>query len=333
MAFAPLPLSGRERLFAESMAKVQEHNAKGLSWKKGINKFSDWTEAEKRQLRGNVMGMKKTTTSRPERLHERSGAPLPKFVDWRNVQPSVLTAVKDQGQCGSCWAHAATESIESHVAIATGELFVLSQQQITSCTPNPQECGGTGGCAGAIAELAFDYVKGKALQQEWTMPYTSYFGDSGSCPATISNQVVNVSGYTKVAHNDADAVADALAHAGPLAISVDASEWSDYESGVYAGCSYAKNISMDHAVQAVGYGFDYALNMDYWIVRNSWSPAWGEAGFIRLLRKPGATECGWNVDPANGDGCKGQTAPEWACGMCGIAYDTLYPNFAPIAKN
>jgi cathepsin L len=320
----------RKALFEGSLAKVRQHNAEGHSWKKGINKFSDWTEAEMKKLRGNKVAMKKTSGSKPERIHEvPAGAdPLPKFVDWRNNKPSVISAVKDQGQCGSCWAHAATESIESHIAIATGELFALSQQQITSCTPDPQECGGTGGCAGAIAELAFDYIKGKGQQQEWTYPYTSYTGNSGTCQ-TITEPVINISGYTKVAHNDADAVAHALAHAGPLAISVDASHWSDYETGVYSGCSY--NISMDHAVQAVGYGFDYGLGLDYWIVRNSWSPAWGEAGYIRLLRTPGKTDCGWNVNPQDGDGCKGQTAPEWACGMCGIAYDTLYPNFAPLA--
>lgn len=322
--------AAREENFAAALKRVRQHNGEGHSWKKGINHLSDWTEAELKSLRGNKVAMKQFSDSKPERLHLRGTGPLPRFVDYRTANPPVLTAVKDQGQCGSCWAHAATESIESHVAIATGELFVLSQQQITSCTPNPQQCGGTGGCNGAIAELAFDYIKTKGIQQEWTQPYTSYWGNSGTC-GEVANQVVNISGYTKVAHNDADAVLDALAHAGPLAISVDASAWSEYESGIFSGCSYAKNISMDHAVQAVGYGHDYDLGQDYWLVRNSWSPAWGEAGFIRLLRQTNGTQCGWNVDPANGDGCKGQTAPEWACGMCGIAYDTLYPNYAPLA--
>jgi cathepsin L len=208
---------------------------------------------------------------------------------------------------------------------------VLSQQQISSCTPNPQQCGGTGGCNGAIAELAFDYVKTTGIAQEWTDPYTSYWGVTPAC-GTPAYQVVNISGYTAVAHNDANAVAEALAHVGPLAISVDASSWNDYETGIFSGCSYAKNISMDHAVQAVGYGHDYESGMDYWIVRNSWNAGWGEAGFIRLFRNVTSTACGWNVDPANGDGCKGQTAPEWACGMCGIAYDTLYPNYAPLSN-
>jgi hypothetical protein len=171
-------------------------------------------------------------------------------------RPALATlSAGHQSQCSSCWAHAATESIETHVAIATGNLWVLSQQQISSCTPNPQQRGGTGGCNGAIAELAFDHVKTTGFAQEWTDPYTSYWGVTPACgtPAYL----VNISGYTAVAHNDANAVAEALAHVGPLAISVDASSWNDYETGIFSGCSYAKNISMDHAVQAVGYGHDY----------------------------------------------------------------------------
>jgi len=321
----------REALFHEEMKAVNAHNVEQHSWKKGINQYSDWTEAEKTRLRGNKVGMKKYGFTKPEKLYSRTVGPLPYSVDWRDATPRVLTAVKDQGQCGSCWAHAATEAIETATALATGNLYVLSQQEIASCTPNPDQCGGTGGCNGAIAELAIDYIKTVGIQEEWTWPYQSYWGKNFNCSvAATSFPVTNVSGYTHVGHNDADAVLDALAHAGPLAISVDASQWSNYESGIFSGCSYAKNISMDHAVQAVGYGFDETANQAYWLVRNSWSAGWGEHGFIRLARS--ATHaCGWNVDPQNGDGCKGQTAPEWACGECGIGYDALYANYAPLA--
>lgn len=322
----------RKALFDAELKIVQTFNAAKRSWKKGVNHYSDWTADEKRALRGNKVGMKRRTKSTPELAYTRSAGPLPRFVDYRNTQPPVLTGVKDQGMCGSCWAHAATEQIESHAALATGELFVLSQQQITACTPDPQQCGGTGGCAGAIAELAFDYVKTVGIQQEWVDPYTAYFGTTGNCSA-VKYPVVNVSGYTAVAHNDADAMADALARVGPLAVSVDAQDWSNYETGVYEGCDYANNITMDHAVQAVGFGHDFDQGKDYWIIRNSWSPAWGELGYIRLLRQPGNTQCGWNVNPGDGDGCKGQTAPEWACGMCGVAYDTLYPNTAKFHRH
>jgi cathepsin L len=75
----------------------------------------------------------------------------------------------------------------------------------------------------------------------------------------------------------------ALATVGPVAISVDASSWSSYNGGVYAGCDYSSNIDIDHAVVAVGYGTDAKLG-DYWIVRNSWTSGWGENGYIRIRR-------------------------------------------------
>jgi len=325
----------RQKLFETELASVRKHNAEGHTWKQGVNKFSDWTQEEKRaRLYGNIVAMKGQTMSKPEKVYKAMATPanLPKSVDWRTVQPPVVTPVKDQGQCGSCWAHAAVEAIESAVARTTGNLHVLSQQQITSCTPNPKQCGGTGGCGGAIYELGIDYVvQNGGIAQEWSQPYLSYWGKSPACPAKINATVAQVTGYTSVTHNDGVAMHEALALQGPLAVSVDASAWASYESGVFAGCSYAKNISMDHAVQAVGYGVDSDSGLNYWIIRNSWSAGWGESGFIRLLRAAnGASEaCGWNVNPQNGVGCKGETAPQWACGMCGVAFDTLYANAKP----
>jgi len=329
----------RLALFERELALVQKHNANNAYlWKRGINHMSDWTEEEKKTLRGNKVGMK-GKFSKPEKIYEAPAGPVPYQVDWRTAQPPVVSSVKNQGQCGSCWAHAATEAIESAEAIRSGRLFVLSQQQITSCTPNPDQCGGTGGCNGAIAELAIDYIKTVGINEEWTYGYTSGFGNSGQCFAANSSSfgnhipMVNVSGYTLAKHNDAESVTQALAHAGPLAISVDASDWSNYESGIYHGCNYAHNISMDHAVQAVGFGFEPSLGQHYWLVRNSWSPAWGELGYIKLIREPGQEKCGWNVDPQNGAGCRGQTAPQWACGQCGIAFDTLFANAAPLTPH
>mmetsp|Transcript_147923 Transcript_147923/g.474955 ORF Transcript_147923/g.474955 Transcript_147923/m.474955 type:complete len:122 (+) Transcript_147923:471-836(+) len=88
---------------------------------------------------------------------------IPQEWDWRTVLPSVVSPVKNQGSCGSCWAFAATSVLESAVALATGTLIELSPQQIASCTPNPQECGGSGGCGGATAQLAFNYTIGAGM--------------------------------------------------------------------------------------------------------------------------------------------------------------------------
>merc|ERR1719384_1442243 len=111
---------------------------------------------------------------------------LPESLDWRDHRPAVVTPVKTQGGCGSCWAFSAVESIESHIALQTGKLLSLSPQQLTSCTPNPQKCGGSGGCSGATAQLAFNYTAQAGLSEIWDYPYESGItGGSGACQESV----------------------------------------------------------------------------------------------------------------------------------------------------
>jgi cathepsin L len=325
----------RRSLFDGRVRAAMAHNAKRSSWTEGVNYLSDRTDDEIRVMRGGKASQKAAFMSHPAVKatpvkHMRAGAAYaaPVAVDWRGHTPSVLSAVKDQGMCGSCWAHAAAETIESHYAIQKNQLFTLSQQQLVACAPNPNQCGGTGGCSGSIAELAYSYIySAGGMTQEWVFPYVSYSGlTNGTCPTVAPQPYVKISGYTKLEMNDALTVMQAVAEKGPIAVNVDASTWGPYEGGIFAGCNYANNISIDHVVQLVGYGFDQGLDQAYWIVRNSWSPAWGESGFIRISREMGTPNCGWNVNPQNGVACKGQTAPQWTCGMCGILFDTSFPN-------
>jgi len=330
--------SARRSAFEARLAEIKAHNTRSPapSWRMGVNKMTDMNDVELKSFRGRVhhneqgplytSGSVKSTG----RQGELSGKAIPASVDWRNK--GVLTAVKDQGQCGSCWAHASAEAIESQMALKTGELYVLSQQQITACVPNPNDCGGTGGCMGGTAELAYDFLSTTSgITEEWMYPYTSYYGQVAACQAnkTGVKPFVQIKGYTLTKRNDPTALMDAIANYGPLAISVDASTWHNYESGIFTGCDYAKNITMDHAVQVAGYGHDSTLNMDYWLVRNSWSASFGEAGFIRLFKEPAtvAPQCGWdNQWVTIGGGCKGESQDVWSCGQCGILYDTLFPN-------
>jgi len=113
-----------------------------------------------------------------------------------------------------------------------------------------------------------------------------------------------------------------LSYRGPLAVSVDASTWSLYESGVFDGCNQT-NPDLDHAVQLVGMGTDSTFGM-YWLIRNSWTNLWGENGFIRIRRTP-TPRCGLDITPDDGDGCKGNSSNEYVCGTCGVLYDALYP--------
>jgi len=317
----PLEAAQRKIIFEERLKMILEHNEnEGSTWRLGVNQFTDRTEQELKAWTGLNKGL----------VHERrSGlsfessnidvSELPSEVDWR--RKGAVTPVKDQGRCGSCWAFAASETVESMWQIATGNLVELSEQHILDCTPNPNHCGGTGGCQGATVELAYDMVKLNGLASEWTYPYNSYNGDNFNCSDKIV-PVAKLSSYVVLPTNELDPVLKAVAEEGPLAVSVDASQWFLYESGVFDGCNQV-NPDIDHAVQLVGYGSDAKMG-DYWLVRNSWSPFWGENGYIRLKRTSDV-RCGIDITPEHGDGCDNGPPQVKVCGTCGILYDNVYP--------
>lgn len=245
--------------------------------------------------------------------------------DWRD--DGVVTTLKDQGRCGSCWTFAATETLESHWALKTGFLHVLSEQNVLDCTPNPDQCGGTGGCSGGTAELAYDRLAqtGAGLATEWTYPYTSWHGQDSECRfnATETPAMTKVTGYTKLPANQYAPLINAVANIGPISISVDASSWRNYESGIFDGCNQT-SPDIDHAVVLVGYGEDKDAN--YWLVRNSWGALWGEHGYVRIARTDSEqSRCGTDTNPSDGTGCAGGPATVQVCGTCGILFDSCYP--------
>lgn len=325
-------MSARRVIFQNELDRVRAHNAKGLSWKEGINKFSIMTSSEKKAFHGrskNVAQASKNLKHQkelPASFIMKALKELPASVDWR--EQDVVSPVKDQGHCGSCWAFAATATIESHVALATGLLFDLSPQQIAMCAPNPDSCGGTGGCSGATAEIAFDYLTGSTGHfEEFQYSYNSYDGTNEVCKgdtvAGITSPKAMIDGFVKLPANNYTALMNAIATVGPIAISVDASTWHAYEGGVYQGCNQV-NPDIDHAVVLVGYGSENG--QAYWLVRNSWSPSYGEKGYIKIARQ--ATEeqiCGSDVTPQDGTACTGETEPQTVCGTCGILFDSSYP--------
>jgi len=256
---------------------------------------------------------------------------LPERVDWR--EKGVVTPAKDQGQCGSCWTFASTEALESSVALATGHLMTLSEQQILDCTPNPKHCGGTGGCQGGIVQIAYDKINEYGgLSGEWQYPYLSYTGTDQKC-AFLPAMVESRSSYRgKIAYNelpinDAQSLMAAVASLGPVAVSVDASEWHLYQGGVFDACNQDKP-DIDHAVVLVGYGTDDAEG-DYWLVRNSWGAGWGEDGYIRVRRTSDeSSRCGVDSTPKDGVACDGDPPKQTVCGTCGILTDSVFPELA-----
>lgn len=252
---------------------------------------------------------------------------LPREVDWR--KRGAVTPVKNQGNCGSCWAHGAVETIESYLKINNPHLNLteLSVQQITSCAPNPDHCGGTGGCYGSIPQLGFVYAQLYGLNTADQYPYVSgNSAESEKClfDAKKKPSKVTLRGYEILPRNNMKAFMKHLAYKGPLAISVAASDLKSYSNGIYDGCSFDSDIVMNHEIQLVGYGTDKELG-DYWLARNSWGPHWGEEGFIRFKRNK-ATHCGFDRSTADGSACAGDGMDvQHVCGECGLLYEGVYP--------
>ncbi|RYG59320.1 hypothetical protein EON64_20355, partial [archaeon] len=184
------------------------------------------------------------------------------------------------------------------------------------------------GCMGSTAELAFEYVTGSGgLVQEFQYGYTSYNGSQSACK--INNQVsasaavATINGYVHLPNNNYTVVMNALATVGPVAINVDATTWAAYNNGIYEGCNPTE-LDINHVVVLVGYGEENGKK--FYTVRNSWSPNWGENGYIRLARyDTDDTNCAIDNYPQDGVACDGEDQPIKVCGQCGAIYDTAYP--------
>jgi len=313
----------RKRFFEDKLTEIKAHNDKTKSWKIGVNKFTDRTKEELKQLLGydKSLGFHYHSQRKAQvPFAQQPLSSLPPTVDWRTK--GIITPVKDQGGCGSCWTFGTTESIESFWALAKGTLPVLSEQQSVDCTPNPNDCGGTGGCGGGTAELIYNQLlKTGGVTSEANYPYV---GSDETCYFNNSTPIVaKISGYVALPSNQYGPVMQAVATQGPLVINVDASSWFGYASGVYDGCNN-QNPDIDHVVQLVGYGTDSSYG-DYWLIRNSWGADWGENGYIRLKRDSSNQPCGTDTSPQDGTGCNGGPPTVQVCGECGILYDVTYP--------
>lgn len=199
-------------------------------------------------------------------------------VDW--VAKGGVTPVKNQGQCGSCWAFSTTGSVEGAYFVASGELVSLSEEELVQCDDVDS------GCQGGLMDSGFKFVEEQGLCKESDYPYTSGTGDRGSCKKGCS-AAVEVTSFQDVPGGDEDALLQAVAQQPvSVAIEADKSAFQLYSGGVLD--SDACGQQLDHGVLAVGFGSDGGKQ--YWKVKNSWGSSWGEGGYIRMVR--GKNMCG-----------------------------------------
>jgi cathepsin L len=269
----------RLSIFTQNVKRIEEFNAGDNTFTVGLNYFSDLENSEFRALY-TMANLPMDHSEYP--MHVVSGVSAPASWDWR-AQGGMVNAVKDQGQCGSCWAFGGAQAMESANAIAGNGLKSFSEQNILDCSWSL----GNQGCNGGWHNWAIQYViNNNGIDSEASYPYTAT--SSKTCKYNVANKAGTVGHVIQVA-NSASALQDASA-AHVIAIAIDASHWSfqQYKTGVYnePACS---STSLDHAVGLVGYG---DLNgTPYWIVRNSWGASWGMSGYI-LMTRDAKNQCG-----------------------------------------
>ena len=274
----------RKANFERVDAFIKEHNASNATYTAGHNQFSDWTDAEYKSILGYVRG-ERSERKAPTVLDTSMNADS---VNW--VEAGAVTPVKDQGQCGSCWAFSSTGSLEGAHFIATGELLSFSEQQLVDCAYIKY---GNYGCNGGLQDNAYKYYEdGNDAELESVYPYK---GVKGTCAYDSSSATaVTVSNYTTVTPDSVDQMKAAL-NQQPLAIAIEADKlcFQTYSSGVFNNTKCG--TTLDHAVLAVGYGTENG--QEYWLVKNSWNTTWGDQGYIKIAIVDGEGICGVQMDP------------------------------------
>ncbi|XP_034015594.1 cathepsin L1-like [Thalassophryne amazonica] len=286
---SPSEEAHRKGIWLQNRKLVLMHNIMAdqgtKSYRLGMTVFADLENHEYRQLISQgCLGSFNSSLPRHGSIFLRSVAlhELPQTVDWRDK--GYVTPVKDQKQCGSCWAFSAAGSLEGQNFRKTGTLVSLSEQQLVDCSRS----FGNMGCMGGLMDQTFDYIKANGgIDTEDSYPYEAKDG-----PCRFNHLFIGATctSYMDVISGDEYALQEAVATVGPVSVGIDASHESFqlYESGVYNEPMCSSSV-LTHGVLVVGYGSYYGN--DYWLVKNSWGLLWGDNGYIKMSKNKN-NQCG-----------------------------------------
>eukprot|EP01156_Anaeramoeba_ignava_P021112 Anaeramoba_ignava/c18192_g1_i1.p1 GENE.c18192_g1_i1~~c18192_g1_i1.p1 ORF type:complete len:277 (-),score=45.51 c18192_g1_i1:71-901(-) len=273
------------KIFGENVKRIEEHNSRSETYKLGINEMSDLSAEEKREKY--LLPMRRVVQEKKTHLKST----VPDSWDWR--KNNSVTPVKDEGDCGSCWAFGTTGCVEGCVAKASGKLVSLSEQQLVDCD---HTCFG---CSGGLASKAFQWIiQNKGICSEAAYPYVAV---QQTCkPCTVSASITSA---TQSAVQNEEALKENCYNFGPISVSFYVmDDFFNYKSGVYYN-SKCPSDSTNYAALIVGYGYDSSSSLDYWILKNSWGTSWGISGYAWIARNKGGM-CGIATDAWYLEGCQ-----------------------------
>jgi len=272
----------RRAVFEANVATIEAENAKGNTYTLGVNQFTHLTEDEfVAQFTGGEDGS--ALGSDDVHMGELEIGERASSIDW-TTHSGVVNPVKDQGQCGSCWAFSAVGTVESAYALAAGRLGSYSEQQLVDCDTSRSQ-----GCQGGFNQYGISYIGQAGSCSESSYPYKATDGTCVASQCTKSLPAGTVTGYQSVTGSNAGL--ESALNTQPVSVTVKADNtWQSYRSGVVSqNCGFLSRPN--HAVIAVGY------DGESFKIRNSWGATWGEQGYIRVSNSDSNPYCLWTTTP------------------------------------
>lgn len=272
----------RMMIFKDTLIQINEHNARyargEVTYDMGVNEYSD---LHLHEFVEKFNGLRKDTglhlkAARVHRAPKTLAWPTSATVDWS--KEGYVTPVKNQKQCGSCWAFSTTGALEGQLFKKTGKLVSLSEQNLMDCSWDY----GNDGCNGGLMTEAFQYVADNGgIDTEESYPYLEK--DGVGCFYKEANNAGTNTGFVVVNPTEKD-LEDAVTKIGPISIGIqaDLATFKSYKSGIYSDTACTEK-GIDHGVLLVGYSAGWT-NDYYWIVKNSWGDSWGQNGYVHIAR-------------------------------------------------
>lgn len=274
-------LQYRYSIFLQNVKDFEAEEEKNLGLDYDVNEFTDWTDEELRRMVVDRTHVEEHfDMSRYEGSYLETGIQRPASIDWRDQ--GKLTPIKNQGQCGSCWAFATVASVEAQHAIKKGQLVSLSEQEMVDCDDK------NNGCSGGYRPYAMRFVKENGLESESLYPYSALKHDQ--CLLRENDTRVFIDDFRMLSTNEEE-IANWVGTKGPVTFGMNVVKaMYSYRSGIFnpSAEDCAEKSMGAHALTIVGYGGE--KESAYWIVKNSWGTSWGANGYFRLAR--GVNSCG-----------------------------------------